>query len=339
MSTSERDQPPRPGGRQGNAELVIGVAAPCSAVPTVELEAGVGRLRGEGFQVHVHGQCARQHFTYAGTDEERLGALVEYAYSTDVDVVWCARGGYGATRLLPMLDAVTRERGRPPRKLLVGYSDVTVLHEYVRTRWGWGTLHAAMPASVSFGLFDPEHWRATIQLARGEMVERPWRGAMEAVGLPVSETIEAELVGGTLTLWACLMGTPYAPDPRGKMLFFEDVGEAWYRVDRMVTQLVQAGAFAEVRAVVLGDFKDCKDEAHMVRREAGSEQKAPLRRVYEHREAVDEIFGGLSRDLKVPILQGLPVGHGPNFAPLALGGHYRLGTNGVLTMVGWDWLA
>ena len=316
----------------------VGVVAPCSAVPMVELEAGVGRLRAEGFEVRVHGQCARQHFTYAGTDEERLGALVEYAYSPDVDVVWCARGGYGATRLLPMLDAVARERGRPPRKLLVGYSDVTVLHEYVRARWGWETLHAAMPASVSFGLFDPEHWRATVKLVRGEMVGMPWQGDLDAVGIPVSEEIEGELVGGTLTLWACLMGTPYAPDSRGKILFFEDVGEAWYRVDRMVTQLLQAGAFEGVRAIVLGDFKDCKDEAHMVRREAGSEEKAPLRRVYEDREAVDEIFGRLSRGLKVPVLQGLPVGHGPNFAPLALGGRYRLGVDGALTMAGWDWV-
>jgi muramoyltetrapeptide carboxypeptidase len=301
----------------------------------VELAAGVERLRPEGFDVRVHAQCARQHFTFAGTDQERSGAFVEYAYAGDVDVIWCARGGYGATRLLPTLDAVTRTRGKPMRKLLVGYSDVTVLHEYVRTRWGWATLHAAMPASVSFGQFDPSHWEATLRLVRGEPVDTPWQSPLGFVGVGPVESIEGELVGGTLTLWACLMGTPHAPNGRGKILFFEDVGEAWYRVDRMVTQLRQAGAFDGVRAIVLGDFKDCKDEVHMVRREAGSEAKVPLRKFFKVREAVEEIFGQLG----VPLARGLPVGHGPNFAPLPLGARYRLSPDGRLSLLQWDWHA
>jgi muramoyltetrapeptide carboxypeptidase len=135
-------------------------------------------------------------------------------------------------------------------------------------------------------------------------------------------------------LWACLMGTPYAPDSRGKILFFEDVGEAWYRVDRMVTHLRQAGALEGVRAIILGDFKDCKDEVHMVRQEADGEQKVPLRKFFEEREAVEEIFG----QLRVPVARGLPVGHGPNFAPLPLGARYRVGLDGNFELVKWDWL-
>src|SRR5689334_5353815 len=98
----------------------IGIVAASSVVPPVEFEAGVAHLRDNGFDVRVHGAVLRQHFTFAGTDEQRAGALVEFAHDPAIDVVWLARGGYGATRLLPMLDRLTATRGKPPRKLLVG---------------------------------------------------------------------------------------------------------------------------------------------------------------------------------------------------------------------------
>ena len=312
----------------------VGIVAPCSAVPLVELSIGVERLRQEGFGVRVHDQCSQQHFTFAGTDEQRCAALIDYAFSPDIDVIWSARGGYGATRLLPMLDAVTRDRGTPPRKLLVGYSDVTVLNEYVRTRWGWSTLHAAMPSSVSFGQFDPAHWDATLNLVRRQPVQTPWPTPLEFIGEAPRKTIDAELIGGTLTLWSSLAGTPYMPDARGKILFFEDVGERWYRIDRMITQLRQAGALDHVHAMILGDLKDCTDEVHMVRRDANSDDKVRLRPFYEEREAIERIFGALN----LPVAIGLPVGHGPNFAPLPLGARYRLSSHGHLTLTHWDWL-
>jgi muramoyltetrapeptide carboxypeptidase len=313
----------------------VGVIAPSSPVPRVELSQGIEHLRREGFDVRVHEQCGQQHFTFAGTDDKRCAALLDFAFDPGVDVIWCGRGGYGATRLLPLLDAVTRQRGLPPRKLLVGYSDVTVLHEYARTRWGWATLHAAMPASESFGQFDPVHWQATLQLVRGQPVQTPWPAPLEFIHHAPSEVIEGELVGGTLTLWACLAGTSYAPDARGgKILFFEDVGEPWYRIDRMVTQLRQSGAFDGARAIILGDFKDCRDEVHTVRRDPASDEKVPLRPFYEAREAIEQIFGAFP----IPVAVGLPVGHGPNYAPLPLGAKYSLAPDGQLSLHQWGWL-
>ena len=93
----------------------IGIIAPSSPCGQVELELGVERLARDGFDVIVHPQCARRHFTFAGTDDERAGALCELAYDGDIDAIWCARGGYGAARLLPMLETMTAERGVPPR--------------------------------------------------------------------------------------------------------------------------------------------------------------------------------------------------------------------------------
>src|SRR4051794_2245356 len=117
--------------------LRVGIFAASSPVPEIEFAAGIDHLRASGFEPVVHAQVPKQHFTFAGPDEERAGAIYEYATDPSIDVLWAARGGYGAGRLLPILDRLTAERGVPPqRKLLVGYSDVTVLHEYARTRWG-----------------------------------------------------------------------------------------------------------------------------------------------------------------------------------------------------------
>jgi muramoyltetrapeptide carboxypeptidase len=131
--------------------LPVGIFAASSVVPQVEFRAGLDHLRAQGFDPRVEPQVSGpQHFIFPGSDEDRAAAVYRLATDPTLNVLWAARGGYGAQRLLPILDRLTREHGVPPRKLLVGYSDVTVLHEFVRTRWGWSTLHAPMPAAANF---------------------------------------------------------------------------------------------------------------------------------------------------------------------------------------------
>jgi muramoyltetrapeptide carboxypeptidase len=143
------------------------------------------------------------------------------------------------------------------------------------------------------------------------------------------------LVGGNLSLWASVVGTPFAPTAgRGRLVFFEDIGEKYYRIDRMLTQIRQAGLLDGAAAVLLGDFTSCDDDPpQLVRGEAGGQ--VPLRRSFTLDEAVAEIFG----KLPVPVAVGLPVGHGPNFAPLPLGARYRAGADGSFELVAWDGLS
>jgi muramoyltetrapeptide carboxypeptidase len=249
------------------------------------------------------------------------------------NVVWMARGGYGAGRLLPLLDALTAQHGAPPRKLLVGYSDVTVLHEYARTRWNWPTLHAPMPAATNFGTYDPTHWRALLDLVRGKHPGRAW-GDRPIKWLNDATTAEADLVGGNLALWSSVVGTPYAPTPgRGRLVFFEDIGEKFYRIDRMLTQIRQAGLLDSAAALLLGDFTNCDDDPPQMVRGPG-DTKIPLRRSFNQNEAFTEIFA----ELGVPVATGMPVGHGPNFAPLPLGARYRVGSDGGFELLEWAWL-
>ena len=319
--------------------LTLGVVAPSSAVPQIELRNGLRRLEAAGLRVVLHPQCAEQHFTFAGTDESRCDALWEHATDPSINVIWTARGGYGATRLLPLLDALTARHGPPPRKLLVGYSDITVLHEYVRTRWGWATLHAPMPAASNFHEIRADEFDSAINYVRRTPTDPSWeRAALQWMTDVPSDPIRGELVGGNLCLWSCLAGTDYAPSARGKILFFEDLGEAYYRIDRMMTQMVQAGLFDGAAAIVLGDFLDCKDEAHRVAANEDGTEKKLLRTEYGEREAFDEIFGTVGRKLGIPVAYGLPVGHGPNFAPLPLGAQYELSPAGKLRLTEWDWL-
>jgi muramoyltetrapeptide carboxypeptidase len=241
----------------------VAVVAASSVVPRMELEAGVQRLRDEHLAVRVDDRCLASHFTYAGTDDDRAASFWAAAADPSVEIVWMARGGYGAGRLLPILADLAARHGNPPRKLLVGYSDVTVLHEFVRTRWGWSTLHAPMPAAASFGQYDKAHWRALIDLVHGRHPHRAWgERPLTWLNPPKDKSIEAEIVGGNLALWASAVGTPFAPTPgKGRMVFFEDVGERFYRLDRMLTQVRQAGLLDRAAAaVLLGDFTDCDDD-------------------------------------------------------------------------------
>src|SRR4051812_41762156 len=109
------------------ASIKVGVVATSSVVPPVELELGVEKLKESGLDVRVHPCCLKQYLTYAGNDQQRAAAFWELDWDRDINVLWAARGGYGATRLLPILEAWTVRHGIPPRKLLVGYSDITAL--------------------------------------------------------------------------------------------------------------------------------------------------------------------------------------------------------------------
>jgi len=326
----------------------VGIVALSSVVPPVEFQIGVEFLRSQGLNVRVHPQVHSQHWLHAGRDEVRAAALMELATDPTIDVIWCARGGYGAAKLLPLLDRLTAEQGVPPPKLLVGYSDVTVIHEYVRNRWRWHTLHAAMPAAVNFSLLPGADWSATLAaVTRDRTIAWPWQNRpLHWVTAPPVEPIEAALIGGNLSLWQTLAGTPYAPPRRPHILFLEDLAEEFYRIDRMMTHLEQSGLLDACAAIVLGDFTDCDDEAQTCLA-AGTDETAikdpakaprqPLRPTYSMPDLFAEVFATIGARRLIPIATGLPVGHGPNFAPLPLGARYRLSADGTLALVKWDW--
>ena len=227
----------------------VAVVAPSGPVDSVLLGRGTRRLEGIGLKVVVGPHVLdRQDLGYlAGSDAARAADLESAWCDPAVGAVFCARGGYGAARLLGLLDW-DRMRAAGP-KTLIGSSDITAQHHAFAAELGVPTLHGPMPGGLLLGGEqgpEPatwEHLRAVLFGASapvtGDLVLAPGR----ATGV---------LSGGNLSLLASLCGTGYQPSFAGRIALLEDIGEQPYRVDRLLTQLLQSGAFAGVRQM-LGD--------------------------------------------------------------------------------------
>ncbi len=239
----------------------------------------------------------------AGSDEERAAELRDALALPDVRAVIGARGGYGATRIVSRLDW-SRLRAAP--RWLIGFSDLTALH-LEATRQRVASLHAANVTTLGEGT-------AALRAAWLRAVEHPMEGQEHSVPLALRHGVaRGRLAGGNLTLVAtqCLAGR-YRPAP-GTMLFLEDVDEAPYRVDRMLTALRDSGAFDGLAGLVLGDFTACHSKRHAV--------------------TVETVLAERLSGLGCPVAGGLRAGHGAHQEPLVLGALATLDTEaGTLTL-------
>jgi len=263
----------------------IGVCAPSGPVDPDRLEAGVARLRGLGFEVAVHPGVREQTRFTAGSVASRVAQLEELFDDADVAAVWCARGGAGATQLLRRLDPARLAR-RP--RVFVGYSDVTALHLLLQ-RQGLVTFHGPMLAR---DLADPQGVDEPSLLHALTGTGEPWASPPGSLRTLIPGRAEGRLLGGCLSLLASLAGTPWAfhAGSEDVLLFLEDVDEPAYRLDRMLHQLRDSGAFECIAGVILGTLPGCR-----------APQDAGF--------SVDEVIVDALEELGVPVAAGLPSGH------------------------------
>jgi muramoyltetrapeptide carboxypeptidase len=237
-------KPPRI--RTGDA---VGVIAPSGAVDAGRLHAGVRVLESWGLRVQVGRAVLERHAYLAGGDEERRADLQHMIDAPDIRAIFCARGGYGSQRIVPLLDL--RELSRQP-KPIVGYSDATSLLN-AALAMGVVAVHGPMVADdIARGLSE----RAASRLLAVLM------DAAHLAETEVPETVRegvatGRLLGGCLSVLAATLGTPWAPETDGAILFLEDVGERPYRLDRLLTQLRQAGKLDRVGGIVFGAMTAC----------------------------------------------------------------------------------
>jgi muramoyltetrapeptide carboxypeptidase len=261
----------------------VAVVAPAGPVPPDRLDRGLQVLASWGLRVrempHVRGRHRGLPHLAAG-DAERAADLVAAWCDPDVTAVFCARGGYGVQRVVDLLDWDALAASGP--KVLVGFSDVTALHQAFAARLGVATVHG--PVVTSLGAGDDEsrsHLRALLLEPESVLSMTP-----EPVPALVPGCAEGILLGGTLALLAAEVGTSTAHPAAGGIVVLEEVGESPYRVDRMLTQLLRSGWFDGVRGVAVGRLSGCGPEDE-------------VRRVLEDRLV----------PLGVPVLTGLAVGH------------------------------
>ena len=267
----------------------IALVAPAGPFDAAWFRAGQEALCHLGFELlSRHDIGARQGYL-AGSDRRRQQELQEMLERRDVAAVIAARGGYGTLRALPALRLAAL---RQP-KIVIGSSDLTPLLLALWQHKRWVTFYGPMVAP-HFGHQASAAWLA--RLRRRLTTPQAWSGrSLSGTRTLRRGTAEGRLVGGCLSLLTATLGTPYEVETRGALLFFEDVNEAPYRIDRLLTQLLLAGKFRGVRGVAVGTLK-------------GGET------------VVRERLGGLG----IPILWGLPFGHRPRPELVPIGIRARL---------------
>ncbi|MDQ1049791.1 LD-carboxypeptidase [Streptomyces sp. V4I2] len=233
----------------------VAVVAPSGPVAEDRLQAGLDILRGWDLDpvvaphvLDVHGELGY----LAGSDAERAADLQQAWCDPSVDAVLCARGGYGAQRMVDLLDWEAMRAAGP--KVFVGFSDITVLHQAFATRLGLVTLHGPAAAGVDFvkNAGAQEHLKATL------FAPETVRVIASAGAALVPGRARGVTLGGCLSMLASDLGTPHArTSARGGLLFLEDVGEQAYRVDRMLTQLLRGGWLDGVTGIALGSWAGC----------------------------------------------------------------------------------
>jgi muramoyltetrapeptide carboxypeptidase len=225
----------------------VGVAALSGPVVPARLEAGIAALRRLGFEPVLADNLASRHGFFAGGDAERLAAFHRLAADPDLPAIFFARGGHGLLRLLPGIDWDLLRRH--PRAY-VGYSDLTpFLLEIVR-RLGFAAFHGPMVAAdLARGLAAEEEASLLGALAGRYPAEQPFAAWLrEGLNGGASGT----LLGGCLSLLTATLGTPFSPDLEGALVFWEDVNEAPYKVDRMLTHLSLSGNLAAIKGMIVG---------------------------------------------------------------------------------------
>ena len=291
----------------------LGVIAPSSSVPTHVVERAIKNLEGLGFKVQLGKNCRNQRGYLAGTDTERLEDL-HWAFSDkSIDGIWCIRGGYGATRLLPNIDFKLIKKNP---KVFIGYSDITALHVAIFQRTGLVTFHGPVGTSeqteytkqhVLDILTNPTHpYKVELSAENQAKSSNLFKTAVITAG-----KCRGQLIGGNLSLLSAMDGTPDAlRDLKGKILFMEDIDERPYRVDRMLVQMLQSHNLKDLAGIALGVFDGCNPKTD------------------ENSLSLMECFKDLLGGLGIPVFYGLSFGHISNQFTLPVGIEAELDTEG-----------
>jgi len=278
----------------------IGVISPAAAVQADALHRGCETLERLGFTVRVSAHALDRHRFLAGTDRDRVAELTAMLQDPDVRAIFCSRAGYGSGRLLPLLNL--RELARSP-KIFLGFSDVTFLLNAFVQHAGMICFHGPL-VSGAFAETQSsrarEHLLGLLTTGQGEPSLVFSHTLQNGVG-------EGRLIGGCLSILVAALGTPFAVNTDGAVLFVEDVGERPYRIDRMLTQLKQAGKLENLAGVIFGEMPGCfedKDDPDLLL------------------SVIEDLFS----DYDYPVGFGLPAGHGGENFALPLGIRVRLDT-------------
>lgn len=296
----------------------LGIIAPASAPPDPQaIDRAVAVLEKLGFKVKLAPNVRRRHGYLAGSDRERAADLMRMFTDRKVQAILCVRGGYGTARLLPLLDYRLIHANA---KIFVGYSDLTSLHCAFLTRASLISFHGPMLNSDFVHEEMPKFtWQRFLQTLGCSAPDAKGTGSIlagyrrQTVKVLRGGSASGQLIGGNLALLCTTIGTPWEPVFKGRILFFEDVGEPPFRFDRMLTHLLNCGLLQQVAGIAIGSNADCEDPKAKVAK--------------EYRQTLEDVLKERLRPLKIPIVTGFPFGHVPHNATLPVGTRVTLDAN------------
>ena len=283
----------------------LGLIAPGSYISEDELKDSIENLEKLGYKVLYNDRILSKTGYLAGTDESRAEELNSMFADKKVNGIICARGGYGCSRILPLLDY---ELIKNNPKILIGYSDITALLNAIYSETGLVTFHGPVGIS-SFNDFSVTYFNEVLVHPEKDLVLISAKGEDEkdnnGIKTIVSGKAVGELVGGNLSVLNSLIGTKYDFNGEGKIIFLEEIGEEPYRIDRMLTQLIQSGKFEKAAGIAMGVFKDCEPKE----KDPSSSTSFSL---------LEVLFDRLS-SFNIPVIYGLSFGHIKNKFTLPVG--------------------
>jgi muramoyltetrapeptide carboxypeptidase len=269
-------------------------------MPLEKMETCINTLEDWGYEVRLGSTTHSASTNYfSGTDEERLNDLQDMMDDRKVHAILCARGGYGMSRII---DRLNFKKFRKHPKWIVGFSDVTVLHAHLHSRFRIASLHAPMAAAFN----DEMPGNPYILSLKDALEGQPNEYACEPHDFNQPGHARGQLVGGNLCLLAHLIGSRSDFGTKHKILFLEDVGEYLYNIDRLMVQMKRAGKFDKIEGLIIGGFTDSKD----TERPFG---KTAYEIIREH-----------VRELDIPICYNFPVSHDRENYALKIGMTYTL---------------
>lgn len=290
----------------------IGIIAPSSPVKKDKLETNIQYLEGLGYRIKLGTHLFDRYGYFAGKDRDRVDDLNRMFADPEVDAIFCARGGSGTTRIIPLIDYANIRRNP---KIFLGYSDITALVNAIHQQTGLVTFHSPTVESglginsESFSremvfrlLSNPESLGKINFPSKSPASTSTWKVLVEG------ET-QGKSLAGCISVIQTLLGTPYEFNMQNKIFFCEDVNEEPYRIDRMLAHFKLTGKLKQVKAVVIGKLVRC-------------EPKEPEEPTLTYAEIFRDLFG----DLGIPVIYDLGFGHGDANFPIPIGIEVKLDT-------------
>ncbi len=232
----------------------IAIVAPAGRLKNgqKEVEEAIKLVESWGLHVVLGAHVFEKNYHFAGTDDERASDFQAALDNPNIKAIWCARGGYGTVRIIDKLDYTTFKK-HP--KWIIGYSDVTALHNEIHNL-GIESMHALMPISLPE---KDEHYRENLEKMSEAIAsfKKALFGKKLQYTIPSSKynrlgNAKGQLVGGNLTLLHTMLGSRTSISTKNKILFFEEIGEYKYHIDRMLQSLKRAGYFENCKGVIVG---------------------------------------------------------------------------------------